>query len=143
MPCCTVQWAQATGFVMMSDSAGTSSVLGVAPITVNGEIAMAPDIAGHINGGTMRLSEEDVEWLLKDATAVLQLVQAGKPSASLNIQRLAAENDVLARPSGSLGQALHHSSRLASSVLLLSLGVAPTVAPRLRGLFTIEGAVYE
>ncbi|WP_406250281.1 amidohydrolase family protein [Microbacterium sp. M] len=92
-----VRWAQAAGFVVMSHSGGASSVPGVAPITVDDLLAMAPDIAGHINGGTTSLPETDVEMLVKNSTAALQLVQAGNLSASLNIQRLAAENDALDR----------------------------------------------
>ncbi|GAA4483762.1 amidohydrolase family protein [Microbacterium panaciterrae] len=92
-----VRWAQEAGFVVMSHSGGASSVPGVAPITVDDLIAMAPDIAGHINGGTTSLPEEDVRHLMEESTAALQLVQAGNLSASLNIQRMAAENGALDR----------------------------------------------
>lgn len=92
-----VRWAQKAGFVVMSHSGGASSVPGVAPITVDDLIAMAPDIAGHINGGTTSLPEADVERLVTDSRAALQLVQAGNLSASLNIQRMAAEHDALER----------------------------------------------
>lgn len=92
-----VRWAQAAGFVVMSHSGGASSVPGVAPITVDDLIAMSPDIAGHINGGTTSLPEEDVKRLVIESKAALQLVQAGNLSASLNIQRMAAENNALDR----------------------------------------------
>lgn len=61
------------------------------PITVNDLLAMAPDIAGHINGGTTSLPEEDVQRLINESSAALQLVQAGNLNASLNIQRMAIE----------------------------------------------------
>lgn len=92
-----VRWAQEAGFVVMSHSGGASSVPGVAPITVDDLIAMAPDIAGHINGGTTSLPEKDVERLVIESTAALQLVQAGNLSASLNIVRMAQEHDALDR----------------------------------------------
>ncbi|WP_285362839.1 amidohydrolase family protein [Microbacterium sp. LMC-P-041] len=92
-----VRWAQEAGFVVMSHSGGASSVPGVAPITVDDLIAMRPDIAGHINGGTTSLPEADVERLVKESDAALQLVQAGNLSASLNIQRMAAEHGALDR----------------------------------------------
>jgi enamidase len=92
-----VRWAQAAGFVVMSHSGGASSVPGIAPITVDDLIAMQPDIAGHINGGTTSLPDEDVARLVNESTAALQLVQAGNLSASVKIQKMAAENDALER----------------------------------------------
>lgn len=92
-----VRWAQDAGFVVMSHSGGASSVPGVAPIVVEDLLAMNPDIAGHINGGTTSLPEDQVERLITDSTAALQLVQAGNLSSSLNIVRMAAENGVLDR----------------------------------------------
>ncbi|WP_162903742.1 amidohydrolase family protein [Leucobacter sp. wl10] len=92
-----VRWAQEAGFLVMSHSGGASSVPGIAPITVDDLLAMAPDIAGHINGGTTSLPDADVEQLVRESSAALQLVQAGNLSASLKIQRLAAEHDCLER----------------------------------------------
>ncbi|QZY50680.1 amidohydrolase family protein [Leucobacter tenebrionis] len=92
-----VRWAQEAGFLVMSHSGGASSVPGIAPITVDDLLAMDPDIAGHINGGTTSLPDADVERLVKESRAALQLVQAGNLSASLKIRELAAENDGLSR----------------------------------------------
>jgi enamidase len=92
-----VRWAQDAGFVVMSHSGGASSVPGVAPILVDDLIAMAPDIAGHINGGTTSLPEADVERLITGSSAALQLVQAGNLASSLNIVRMAAEHGALDR----------------------------------------------
>lgn len=92
-----VRWAQAAGFVVMSHSGGASSVPGVAPITVDDLMAMNPDIAGHINGGTTSLPEAHVKALVEETDIALQLVQAGNLSASLNILRMAVENDALER----------------------------------------------
>lgn len=92
-----VRWAQKAGFLVMSHSGGASSVPGVAPITVDDLLAMDPDIAGHINGGTTSLPEDHVEKLITESKIAIQLVQAGNLSASLNIQKMAAENDALHR----------------------------------------------
>ncbi|WP_267278760.1 amidohydrolase family protein [Arthrobacter sp. CDRTa11] len=92
-----VKWAQEAGFLVMSHSGGASSVPGVAPITVDDLLAMAPDIAGHINGGTTSLPEDHVKKLITDSNAAIQLVQAGNLAASLKIQRMAAENNALER----------------------------------------------
>lgn len=92
-----VRWAQEAGFLVMSHSGGASSVPGVAPITVDDLLAMDPDIAGHINGGTTSLPEDHVEKLITESKIAIQLVQAGNLSASLNIQKMAAENDALHR----------------------------------------------
>ena len=92
-----VRWAQEAGFLVMSHSGGASSVPGVAPITVDDLLAMDPDIAGHINGGTTSLPEDHVEKLITESKIAIQLVQAGNLAASLNIQKMAAENDALHR----------------------------------------------
>lgn len=92
-----VRWAQAAGFVVMSHSGGASSVRGIAPIMVDDLLAMQPDIAGHINGGTTSLPEDQVKRLVTDTQVALQLVQAGNLKAALSIQQMAAEEGVLDR----------------------------------------------
>ncbi len=85
-----VRWARAAGFVVMSHSGG-ASISGSKPITVDHLLAMQPDIAGHVNGGTSSLPDEDIDRLVRGSSMALQIVQAGNLRSALVVLRAAGE----------------------------------------------------
>ncbi len=85
-----VRWARAAGFVVMSHSGG-ASISGSKPITVDHLLAMQPDIAGHVNGGTSSLPDEDIHRLVRGSSMALQIVQAGNLRSALVVLRAAGE----------------------------------------------------
>lgn len=91
-----VAWARAAGFVVMSHSGG-ASISGSKPITVDHLLTMQPDIAGHVNGGTSSLPDEEVGRLVASSSMALQIVQAGNLRSALVVLRAAAANDALDR----------------------------------------------
>ncbi len=91
-----VAWARAAGFVVMSHSGG-ASISGSRPITVDHLLAMQPDIAGHVNGGTSSLPDEDIERLVRGSSMALQIVQAGNLRSALVVLRAAQAAEGLGR----------------------------------------------
>lgn len=91
-----VRWAQAAGFVVMSHSGG-ASIPGSRPITADHLMAMQPDIAGHVNGGTTSLPDEEVRHLVRDSAMAMQIVQAGNLRSALVVLKAAREHGALDR----------------------------------------------
>jgi enamidase len=91
-----VEWAKEAGFLVMCHSGG-ASIPGSRPITVEHLLALRPHIAGHINGGTTALPDEDLVRLIEGSDMALQLVQAGNLRSSLFILRQARERGALGR----------------------------------------------
>jgi enamidase len=88
--------ARAAGFVVMSHSGG-ASIPGSKPITVEHLLTLQPDIAGHVNGGTTSLPDEDIERLIDRSRMWLQIVQAGNLRSALVVLDLVRRRDELAR----------------------------------------------
>ncbi len=91
-----VAWARANGFIVMSHSGG-ASIPGSKPITVDHLLAMSPDIAGHVNGGTSSLPDEDIDRLVRNSSIALQIVQAGNLRSALVVLRAAQAAEGLDR----------------------------------------------
>src|SRR5581483_9330713 len=90
------RWARQNGFVVMSHSGG-ASIPGSQPITIGHLKQLQPDIAGHINGGTTALPDDELIGLIDDTEMALQLVQAGNLRSSLHILARAREREALDR----------------------------------------------
>jgi enamidase len=91
-----VAWAREFHFVVMSHSGGTS-IPGSMPITVDDLLAIDPDIAGHVNGGTTSLPDEDLLRLIDESSMALQVVQAGNLRSALHVVGAARERGALDR----------------------------------------------
>lgn len=91
-----VRWARQAGFVVMSHSGG-ASIPGSQPITINHLKQLQPDIAGHINGGTTSLPDDELVGLIDETEMALQLVQAGNLRSSLHILARARERKAMDR----------------------------------------------
>lgn len=88
--------ARDAGFVVMSHTGG-ASIPGSQPITANHLLRMDPDIAGHVNGGTTSLPDEDVERLVTGSSMYLQIVQAGNLRSALVVLEVARRHGALSR----------------------------------------------
>jgi enamidase len=91
-----VRRAQRHGLCVMSHSGGTS-IPGSSPITHETLLRLAPDVAGHVNGGTTSLDDTGLARLVRESTMALQIVQAGNLRSALHILDLAREAEALAR----------------------------------------------
>jgi enamidase len=91
-----VRRAQAYGLCVMSHSGGTS-IPGSSPISHDVLLALRPDVAGHVNGGTTALDDAGVARLVRESTMALQLVQAGNLRSALHILDVARASGALER----------------------------------------------
>lgn len=91
-----VRWAQKHGIIVMAHSGG-ASIPGSTPLMADDILLLAPDVAGHVNGGTTALQDHGAERLVREGAMVLQLVQAGNLRSALLIAGLARELNVLHR----------------------------------------------
>jgi enamidase len=123
--------AQAHGFKVMCHTGG-ESIPDSSPVTADDLLEIAPDVSGHVNGGTTSLPDEDLERVVASGIA-LQICQAGNLRSALRIVELAREADaldrVLAASDTPTGTGMMPLATLKSVVELASLGgVAPEVA---------------
>lgn len=90
------RWAQALGMRVMVHTGG-ASIPGSGVIGADFVVQVQPDVAGHVNGGPTALPLGDVERILDETTARIELVHNGNVSAAAAVARLAAERGELAR----------------------------------------------
>lgn len=88
--------ARRAGLVVMSHTGG-ASIPGSSPITADHLLRLQPDIAGHVNGGTTSIPDEDVTRLVRGSSMYLQIVQAGNLRSALVVLREAREEGALDR----------------------------------------------
>ena len=91
-----IRWAQEAGLNVMCHSGG-ASIPGSKPITADHLMMLAPDVAGHINGGPTALTDEGVRRLVLESSMYLQVVQAGNLKKTFEIVNMAAESGALPR----------------------------------------------
>jgi enamidase len=70
-----VRLAQKHGFKVMCHTGGVS-IPGSSPVTADDLLEIGPDVAGHVNGGTTSLRDEDLPRVVASGIA-LQICQAG------------------------------------------------------------------
>jgi enamidase len=122
------RWAQEQGMVVMLHTGG-ASIPGSSPVTAEDVLAIAPDVIGHVNGGTTALPDSGAERVVRESQGALQICQAGNLRSALLILRLAQEHGQLARvliasdtPTGTGTMPL---AMIKSVVELSSLGTIP------------------
>lgn len=92
-----VAWGRAHGMISTFHTGGPS-LPGSGAIGADAVLEAAPDIAGHINGGTTSLPERDIERLVAAETGIaLELVHCGNGRTALLALGLASEADALGR----------------------------------------------
>lgn len=90
------RWAQAEGMRVMVHTGG-ASIPGSGVIGADFVVEVQPDVAGHVNGGPTALPLTDVERILEETSAHIELVHNGNVKAAADVARLAAEKGDLSR----------------------------------------------
>ena len=83
-------WAQALGMKVMVHTGG-ASIPGSGVIGADFVVAVRPDVAGHTNGGPTALPLADVERILDETEARIEIVHNGNVPAAGAVVALAAE----------------------------------------------------
>ncbi len=91
-----VKNAQKHGFKVMCHTGG-ASIPGSQPITADDLVTMGPDIAGHVNGGPVALSDDGLERVVSETGIALQIAQAGNIRSSALVINLAEKYDQFGR----------------------------------------------
>jgi len=92
-----VAWARSFGMTSTFHTGGPS-LPGSGAIGADAVLEAAPDIAGHVNGGTTSLSESDIDRLIASESGIaLELVHCGNGRTALMALRRAAESGALDR----------------------------------------------
>jgi enamidase len=122
-----VRIAQRHGFKVMCHTGGVS-IPDSSPVTADDLLEIAPDVAGHVNGGTTSLPDADLPRVIATDMA-LQICQAGNLRSALEVLRLAREADelerVLAASDTPTGTGIIPLAVIKSVVELSSLGQVP------------------
>lgn len=90
------RWAQARGMRVMVHTGG-ASIPGSGVIGADFVVKVQPDVAGHVNGGPTALSLFDVERILEETSARVEIVHNGNVKAAGAVTRLVAARGELAR----------------------------------------------
>ncbi len=89
-------WAQAAGMRVLVHTGG-ASIPGSTVIGADFVLAVKPDVAAHVNGGPTAPPIEDVERILVESSAAIELVQCGNVKALRDVVQLAAAHQALDR----------------------------------------------
>ncbi len=90
------RWAQARGMRVMVHTGG-ASIPGSGVIGADFVVKVQPDVAGHTNGGPTAPPLSDVERILEETSARIEVVHNGNVKAAAAVARLAAERGELHR----------------------------------------------
>ncbi|MGI8517092.1 MAG: amidohydrolase family protein [Acidimicrobiia bacterium] len=90
------RWAQARGMKVMVHTGG-ASIPGSGVIGADFVVKVQPDVAGHTNGGPTALPLADVERILEETSARIELVHNGNVKAASDVARLVATRGELRR----------------------------------------------
>jgi enamidase len=92
-----VAWGRSHGMISTFHTGGPS-LPGSGAIDADAVLEAAPDIAGHINGGTTSLPEHDIDRLVESESGIaLELVHCGNGRTALVALRRAVESGALDR----------------------------------------------
>jgi enamidase len=90
------RWAQAAGMTVVVHVGG-ASVPTSCSIDADFVVKVRPDVAAHVNGGPTAASTEDVERILMETDAAVELVHNGNVRAVRDLAALIAERGELSR----------------------------------------------
>src|SRR3989441_9985406 len=82
-----VRWARAHGMTVTIHTGGPS-IAGSSPINADVVLEAAPDVVGHVNGGTTSMAPAEIERLVATDMA-LEIVQCGNMKTALHTLRVA------------------------------------------------------
>lgn len=89
-------WAQARGMKVMVHTGG-ASIPGSGVIGADFVVKVQPDVAGHTNGGPTALPLAEVERILEETSARIEIVHNGNVRAASDVARLVAARKELRR----------------------------------------------
>jgi enamidase len=84
-----VRWAKKHGMTVTIHTGGPS-IAGSSPISADVVLEAAPDVVGHINGGTTSMTTAEIERLVATEMA-LEIVQCGNMKTALHTLRVATD----------------------------------------------------
>jgi enamidase len=84
-----VRWARKHGMTVTIHTGGPS-IAGSSPINADVVLEAAPDVVGHINGGTTSMAPAEIERLVASEMA-LEIVQCGNMKTALHTLRVARD----------------------------------------------------
>ncbi len=90
-----VRWAKTHGMTVTIHTGGPS-IAGSNPIDADVVLEAAPDVVGHINGGTTSMTTREIERLVATEMA-LEIVQCGNMKTALHTLRAATDARALPR----------------------------------------------
>jgi len=90
------RWAQALGMRVMVHTGG-ASIPGSGIVGADFVVAVGPDVAGHVNGGPTALPLTDVERILDETSARVEIVHNGNVKAAGEVAALVASRGELGR----------------------------------------------
>jgi len=90
------RWAQALGMRVMVHTGG-ASIPGSGVIGADFVVNVQPDVAGHTNGGPTALPLSDIERILDETSARVEVVHNGNVKAAAAVARLVSERGELDR----------------------------------------------
>ena len=91
-----VRWAKRCGMIVMMHIGG-ASIPGSDAIGAEHAIKVQPHIASHLNGGPTAPSLLDIERIIRDTEAALEIIQCGNAAIIPRILDLARKHDALSR----------------------------------------------
>jgi enamidase len=91
-----VQWAKANGMTVMMHIGG-ASIPGSDAIRAEHAIKVDPNVASHLNGGPTAATLEDIERIMIETDAALEIIQCGNVAIIPQIIELARQNNALER----------------------------------------------
>jgi enamidase len=90
------RWAQARGMRVMVHTGG-ASIPGSGIVGADFVVAVRPDVAGHVNGGPTALPLDQVERILDETSARVEVVHNGNVKAAGEVAALVAQRGELGR----------------------------------------------
>jgi enamidase len=91
-----VRWAHRCGMKVMMHVGGTS-IPGSTIIGADAVLTVQPDVASHLNGGPTAAPLKDVERIIVETSAALELIQCGNVAALRDIVGLVRQHGALKR----------------------------------------------
>jgi enamidase len=91
-----VEWAHRYGMKVIVHTGG-ASVPGSSVIGADFVLAVRPDVAGHVNGGPTAPALSDVERILSESRAAIEVVQCGNVRALRDVVQMAERHGALDR----------------------------------------------
>lgn len=90
------RWAQKNGMRVIVHTGG-ASIPGSSAIGAEFVLTVRPDVAAHVNGGPTAPSVKDVERILTESSAAIEVVQCGNVRALRDVIQIARAHDALDR----------------------------------------------